>query len=337
MKSTISSINHREVEATAAAWLAKQDDTAAWRHEDDQALQAWLEANTAHRVAWLRLRQAWVRADQLRDAAADAASTNGRAAPPVPRTPVRRRAMQVFAGLSIAALVAVSANIFINSGHVPVGQERFATAVGARQDLTLADGSHVTLNTRTTARTAVTQDRRQFWLDEGEAFFDVRPDPRRPFVIVAGSDRITVLGTKFSVRHENGSTRVAVVEGRVRLDKGNLPKDKPSTASAILTRNDVAVTQAAGVAVTSTTPDEAQRELSWRQGVIEFENEPLAGIAVEFNRYSRRQLVVEGDAAQLKLSGRLAIDNLDAFLRLIDTGFGVKARQDKEKIYLSMK
>jgi transmembrane sensor len=241
------------------------------------------------------------------------------------------------AGISLVALLSVSAVLVFQTRFAPAGEQRYITAVGDRKDLTLADGSRVTLNTRTTARAAVTAQQRLFWLDQGEAFFDVRPDPRHPFVITAGHERMTVLGTKFSVRYEQGRTQVNVVEGRVKLEKVGTQKGRVGPESATLAPNQVAIAQAESVVVAAITPEQAQRELAWRKGIIEFENQPLADVATEFNRYSRRQLVVVGDAANLKLSGRLANDNVDAFVRMIHTGFGVVAREREGKIYLSMK
>ena len=60
-------VNHEAAEAAAAAWLARQDNAETWSEEDERALQGWLEQHTAHRVAWLRLRQAWLRADGMRE------------------------------------------------------------------------------------------------------------------------------------------------------------------------------------------------------------------------------------------------------------------------------
>lgn len=244
--------------------------------------------------------------------------------------------MWMVTGLSLAVVAAAGVQLGFRSASIPAAEHRYATALGGRQDITLADGSQVTLNTRTSVRAAVTSTERQFWLEQGEAFFAIRPDPQHPFVIVAGNDRITVLGTKFSVRYEGGHTRVTVLEGRVRLDQVGR-SSKPLPTSVTLARNQSAVSQAGGIAVAAMTPEQAQSTLGWRQGLIAFDNQPLADIAAEFNRYSARQLVVDGPAADLKLSGSLTIDNVDAFVRLIDTGFGVTAREHDGKIHLSMK
>lgn len=50
-----------DIERSAAGWLARRDRGCA----DPAALEAWLAADTAHRVAYLRLRAAWDEAGRL--------------------------------------------------------------------------------------------------------------------------------------------------------------------------------------------------------------------------------------------------------------------------------
>jgi len=56
--------NSLQVERTAAAWLAKRD-AGNWNSRDEAKLATWLEASTAHRVAYVRLEASWERARQL--------------------------------------------------------------------------------------------------------------------------------------------------------------------------------------------------------------------------------------------------------------------------------
>lgn len=56
---------HREIEDRAAEWLARQDGVN-WTTEDEANLQAWLEIETSHRVAYLRLKSTWDAAGRLR-------------------------------------------------------------------------------------------------------------------------------------------------------------------------------------------------------------------------------------------------------------------------------
>lgn len=90
------------------------------------------------------------------------------------------------------------------------------------QQAGLPDGSKVYLNKRTAL------DYQKNWLDRerkvrltrGEVFFEVKRDTTRPFVIQSGNSTITVLGTSFHVRRENGETEVIVSTGSVRVDHG---------------------------------------------------------------------------------------------------------------------
>ncbi len=355
------------IEAVAAAWLARQDGEA-WTADDDQALHAWLNHHTAHRVAWLRLHAAWQRADQMRSLptlarsevrseagipAPVSAPASGHARSHAAAWTAPRRATR-WAGLVMAAALLLGGGLLWRAAVFTNGEERYATSVGGVEAITLADGSRVTLNTRTRARALINEQERKVWLEEGEAFFEVQPDPARPFVVAAGNDRITVLGTKFSVRHEGNRTQVTVLEGRVRLDRGDTGKadvKTPARAAApaeppqanhdvaavptLMASNDAAISQAGGVLVMNKTPEQVQQHLSWRQGRLAFDQMTLAEIASEFNRYNRRPMVVEGAAAELRLGGSFDAHNAEGFARLMHEGFGLKVDVDNQRIRLS--
>jgi transmembrane sensor len=54
-----------QIEEIAATWLARQD-WEGWGVADQAALTTWLEASTAHRVAYIRLEAAWQHARRLK-------------------------------------------------------------------------------------------------------------------------------------------------------------------------------------------------------------------------------------------------------------------------------
>jgi len=152
-------------------------------------------------------------------------------------------------------------------------------------------------------------------------------------VITAGKDKITVLGTRFSVRHVGGRTEVTVVEGKVRLDlaqAGGAP-----AVPVVMTGNEAALADDGSVLVISRTPEQVANELSWRKGQIAFDQKTLTEVALEFNRYNRLQLVVEGEAASLRLSGNFDAQNVEAFARLAHEGLGLRVRRDADRIVLS--
>ena len=318
--------NHRDIEAAAAAWLARRDAGEHWSDDDERALQAWIAESAAHRVAWLRLDAAWERTERL-PALAPAATVS------VPKSASNRRyRRRAILGWALAASLALGIGVAWFVRVYPPGSERFATEVGGREAVTLADGSRVTLNTHTRGRAVVNNRERRFWLDQGEAYFEIEHDPSRPFVVMAGRDQVTVLGTKFSVRHEDGRTEVTVVEGRVRLDRadsGRGPSDP-----VVMTRNEAAVAQSGSVLVIARSDQQVRDELSWREGQLAFDQLTLGEVAAEFNRYNQVQLVVEGEAAGLKLSGNFDAHNVEGFARLAHEGFGLQVRHDGDRIVL---
>lgn len=91
---------------------------------------------------------------------------------------------------------------------------------GQTQQITLPDGSVVTLNSNSsiTYPGHFTDDARHVTL-QGEAFFEVAHDATRPFTVESGDINTTVLGTSFNVcaYPEEADIRVTLVTGKVRV------------------------------------------------------------------------------------------------------------------------
>lgn len=324
----MSSNDRQRVEFEAAAWVARQDRLGDdWSERDEAERQAWLDQAVAHRVAWLRVREGWQKADRVLH------SPDARASALV--RPAMSRAFWPAGVLAAAVLLWwLTPGWMLSQPSLPAGQARHETAVGARELLSLADGSRVTLNTNSRGRSAMDRQTRRFWLDQGEAFFDIAHDEARPFVVMAGEDRITVLGTRFSVRREAGRTDVTVLEGRVRLSRANEHEPDILAPTELGPRMGAAVRQE-GLLVAPRTEAEILRNLSWREGRLVFEQLTLSEIAAEFNRYNQRQLVVDDELAGLRLGGSFDAHNVDGFVRLLREGFGVMAHPEGDRLRLS--
>ena len=331
----------RDTEAQAAAWIAEQDrhqGTGALGPEREAALQAWLAESTANRVAYLRLQSAWRRADRLSASRTPGQeirrSSAGRQPVSTFLTRLPRPGPSAWAGLAVTIL---GLGIGLGSSFWPAANPQTADAArpvqthttekGGRSLLSMADGSRLTLNTATHLRTALTPAARAVWLDEGEAHFEIAHDARRPFVVHAGAQRVTVLGTRFSVRREGERLRVTVVEGRVHLQAG------PGQRATVLARGDLAVSDPHHIVVARRSPRQMQDELAWLEGKLVFDQASLAEVAREFNRYNTRQLLVDDDtAAQIRLGGAFEARNVEGFARLLHTGFGLQVRLQADQI-----
>jgi transmembrane sensor len=240
---------------------------------------------------------------------------------------------------SIALMIALASTYFVITGGVggvgnaPVAEQRYSTALGSRETVALADGSKVELNTATLARARINKQQREFWLDRGEAYFEIVHDAARPFVVYAGPRTITVIGTKFSVRRDGDRVTVSVVEGRVRVDSGPTNATRPSTTISV---GDTAVSEGNSTIVASRSLEQVELAMSWRKGVLTFSNETLADAAAEFNRYNARKIeIVDPEAAQMRIGGTFDANNVDAFVRLLREAYGVKVELDSNAVKIS--
>ncbi len=308
------------IESMAADWLARHD-RADWSELDQQALDSWLNAAVTHRIAYLRMQSVWKRSDQLATTAVHAIPNN-------------RSALPRFSSWRIAASVvlAVASGLGLWFHGVEPGKTQHQTAVGVRNTVTLTDGTQVQLNTDTRIQVRLQGHSREVWLEQGEIFLDVAHDANNPFTVMAGDQRITVLGTQFAVRRENSDVSVTVVQGRVRLGEPN------SSQSALMARNDAAVVRAGKLKVASRTPQQIADDLSWRDGQLSLTNMTLGDAVREFNRYSTKKLVVTDPPSEsIVIGGRFDANNAEGFARLVEQGFGLTVRDEGDKIIISGK
>jgi len=345
------------IESVAADWLARRD-SGTWTDTDQHTLDAWIAESIAHRVAWLRLASAWQRGDRLSvlrappamtpapsqaPATAPAASTGvipiplpTSAGPRASAHATRPSRLPRFSTQRIAAglLMAAAGCSWLGWKYTQDWQsEHYATAVGARQSVSLPDGSVLTLNTATHLRTVVNANGRKVWLDDGEAYFDIAHDKAHPFVVMAGDRRITVLGTRFLVRRQGDQVNVVVEEGRVQIASTQSEKGVEPT---VITRNQAAVTHANNVLVMSKAPKQIDDELSWRQGKLVFDQTSLGDAAAQFNRYNERKLVIADPAlARIRIGGSFDANNMGGFVALLKQGFGLVAQENGNEIRIS--
>ncbi|SEM97041.1 FecR family protein [Sphingomonas gellani] len=308
-----------DLEQTAATWLVRREQPG-WSDADDAELARWLASDAANKAAYWRLEHGWQQADRL-------GSRRGGDRSPPSFVPLRRYWSGLAACLLVVASISITVSLFTQRAALtPV---RIATAIGMQRHVVLADGSRLVVNTDSALRTAVDRMSRTVWLDQGEAYFEVAHDARHPFVIRAGDRRITVLGTRFSVRRDGDAVRVSVVEGRVRVEGAG-----PETGTAaIVTAGDVAVARGASLLVVDRSPMVVEEALSWRTGMLTFDRTTLADAATEFNRYNRQKLTIADErAARLRIGGSFQATNVEAFARLLRGAFGLQVRTSSDTI-----
>lgn len=287
----------------AAYWFARLQSGEASAGERAQ-FEAWRAADPAHARQYAEIETLWQAAGTL-DAAQQARLGRAYRAPVLPS---RRRWLALGAGMGATAAAAL---VGVRLWPLPEEYARsIATARGDRQELSLPDGSLVSLNSGSALRVRYDAGQRRIWLEEGEAFFTVTRDAGRPFVVDAGTGRVTVLGTQFNVRREGDAFSVAVAGGTVRVERGPWWNRQ----RALLTAG-----QGSRYAdAASTTPDlDVQAAIAWRDGRIVFRDTPLPQALAEMNRYlpdPLRPRFAEPRLAALRVSGIFDTANPKALL-----------------------
>lgn len=346
----------RKTEERAAAWLAKRD-SGHWSVDDERELQAWLDASTAHTVAFIRLETVWGEARRLkalgagvqpgvvpppnawhpsalfepRESAASGATTSPETVT-APMTQSPRRAWLRYAVAAGVMLAAVSAFTWYSRTPGPY----YRTPVGGLTSVPMTDGSKVTLNTDSAIRLAVTEKERGVLLERGEAFFEVAKDPGRPFVVSAGHKRVIAVGTKFSVRRNGDEVRVFVTEGKVRFEDDLLAESPREQHGSLLAAGSMARAGDSGVLVQEKPLAEVEDYLSWRSGYVTFHELPLAEAVAEFNRYNERKIVIEDpQVAAIRVSGKFRSNRFEAFVRLLEEGLPIRAQREQDRIVLT--
>lgn len=307
-----------QTEREAAEWLARRE-SGTWSGADQAALDRWIAAATANRIALLRLETVWRKSDLLRDGpeppASDAVDQAGGRYRAI-LSPLRRLRR---AALGAAMAAAAVAGVILYPSWSPTPAEAYATPVGGFQKLPLADGSRVDLNTDTKLAVSLTASERTIRMEQGEAFFEVAKDRKRPFTVRAGGYRVVAVGTAFAVRMEGEGLDVAVTEGTVRVVR------EADNVTTLVLAGQTAVADRRGPVVRPAGIDELDATLAWRDGMLVFSESLLGDVVAEFNRYNRRQLRVEPSAAGVRVDGRFKATNLEGFLRLLEQGFGIRA------------
>lgn len=352
------------VELKASEWLARRD-RGDWGEADEKEFANWQSESTAHRIAVIRLRAIWQQADRLRALGAGVPHGQVPAAGHLWLSPLserdryssrpgdereysdfddandwsrRRRIIasrlvqwRAWAAVILLAIGTAGALYFVADDP-----NLHRSSIGEVKVVPLDDGSMVTLNTNSVIHVHLTGSERRIDLERGEAFFEVAKDARRPFFVNSMGKRVIAVGTQFSVFLGPVDTRIVVTEGQVKVEE--IEAGRVVGPSTQLSAGSVARAGSAAILVKKGSIEEAETYVSWRAGYITFRDMELHDAVTEFNRYNKKQLVIGDPAvARLRVSGNLRAANVEAFVRVLEQGFPVRAEYEGDRIVLEAK
>jgi transmembrane sensor len=196
------------------------------------------------------------------------------------------------------------------------------TAAGEIRQVTLADGTQVTLAPETALADDFDGNARHVRLMSGEAYFEVVRDPSHPFVLTTQDATVKVLGTAFSVRDTGSATRVELAHGAVALHREGAPAGEELT----LAPGDVVTVARAAHTIERSHIDPADIAL-WREGKLSVTDQAFADVVSLIQRQHRAWIVLtQSEVSTRRVTGLYDLSDPDKALSALAAAFGLKVR-----------
>lgn len=195
----------------------------------------------------------------------------------------------------------------------------------------LTDGTVIWLNTGSKINypEKFKQKTREVYL-EGEAFFEVKPNKRKPFVVHTGNSITEVLGTSFNIKQEeSGNVQVTVVTGTVALsDKTN------DIEKVILKKDELGVFSEQNHSVLKRL-NENLNFIAWKTGKLTFSKSPLTEVCEALTKYYKTVVKISDDTLQqINLTATYSHKTLEEVLEIMQLTLDIQYQNNDSCIVL---
>ena len=205
---------------------------------------------------------------------------------------------------------------------------KIVTPLGGRYKITLSDGSLVILNSGSSLEFPIgfKGAERRVKLT-GEGYLEVTKDAAKPFIVVAGTKVVEVLGTKFNISSYDDDQfwSTTLLEGKIAF------KDLKSTERVILKPGEQLSVEHGK---TSLQEIDAEDAMAWKDGKFVFKNEDLATVMHKISRWYNVG-VAYNNLPDRRLYAKVSMDaSLNEVLRMISITTNLKFKVEERRIIL---
>lgn len=200
-------------------------------------------------------------------------------------------------------------------------------------NLRLDDGSRIYINADSYLKYPqfFGKDSREVELS-GEAYFEIEPDPLRPFIVKVGGMKVQVLGTKFNINayKENPEVKTTLVSGKVEVDYEHMALElMPGEQGCVRVESGEIYKKKVNVAVYTT----------WKDGLFKFEKENLENIMMILARWYDVNVFFRNDALKYSLfSGDLKkYDTIEQHLRMLEMTTNISFVVQENNVFVGYK
>lgn len=323
MKNIIEFPNQERIEEEACRWILRLDERALTDNEVVE-LNEWVKQSERHKQVLLDLSASWSDMDLLSVLAVSTQDTVENKRPSQRKLSKTRWYYSAAASVMLFIGAVLSWQSYQAVQYSPE-EATLTSEIGQTEQYELADGSQVWLNTQTKVETHYEREARQLTLVEGEAHFAVEKDADRPFEVSAGRYLVRAIGTAFSVRLIDDQVQVVVTEGVVEiidtLEELNFVPQRLKAGEATV----VDPAPMAKAVLTTLAEVDLERKLSWREGRLIFDGEPLQTVVSEVSRYTPINIDIATDALkQKRIGGQFSTGKTEELFEALEHGFGLK-------------
>lgn len=316
------------IDNQALGWLRMQSEREL-DADERAAFDAWLEADTRHKGAYVR---ALVIDHAISQAVSDqdvrpGEDRYGLRSDGYGNAKASRRAWLKY-GAFAAGFAILGVGVSLQSRDRVT---TLATSRGEFKRVALADTSIADMSSDSRLEVRFTTARRRIDLLKGEAWFEVAKDKSKPFVVAAAGVEVRAVGTAFGVRRFPEGAEVLVTEGTVEVWTGRARARLVAGERSFLPYNAAQITVAR-------QPQEIQRKLAWRDGNLQFTRQTLDEAVADFNRYSARKIIIGSPAlGSERIFGQYRIDAPEQFAKDIGAYLNVPVGVSAERIVIGAK
>lgn len=280
----------------AAEWFFRmqEKDVAPAEH---LAWQAWMQSDPRHDLAWQRAQQISQRLGLLPPGLSAATLKRSR----LNKHQADRR--QAVKALAVMLTLGTAGWQGWRSEPAQLWLAQYSTGRGEHQEIRLADGSLVHLNTASGIDTEFDSTQRRISLKTGEILIQTGHDSR-PMLVATRHGRLQPLGTRFIAREQEGSTHLAVLQGAVQIT--TLNGHSQVIHAGLQTSFD-----RHSIAPAKPVPPNAD---GWIHGILHAREMRLADFAAELARYRPGVVRCSAEAAELRISGAYQVRDSEQIL-----------------------